>query len=202
MAVVAPESEVEDALRRGSTKLFLLLGIVILAVALGAGAIIWLENRWSKVLETRVLSKTEALVKSEEKYRSLVESAEDFIFTVDREGRFQSLNTFTANFFGGPPEIFIGKPISNAFPAPQADRLTALIARVQESLAPTTFWVGLIKAPVFAFLIAYIGTLRGLQVRGSSRELGRLTTVAVVQSIFLVILVDALFAILFLEIDF
>jgi len=46
------------------------------------------------------------------------------------------------------------------------------------------------------------GTLRGLQVRDSSRELGRLTTVAVVQSIFLVILVDALFAILFLEIDF
>jgi len=133
VAVVAPESEVEDALRRGSTKLFLLLGLVVLAVALGAGAIIWLENRWSKVLESRVLSKTEALVKSEEKYRSLVESAEDFIFTVDREGRFQSLNTFTANFFGGPPEIFIGKSISNAFPAPQVDRLTALIARVHSS---------------------------------------------------------------------
>jgi PAS domain S-box-containing protein len=133
VAVVAPESEVEDALRRGSTRIFLLLGLVVLAVALGAGAIIWLENRWSKVLETRVLSKTEALVKSEEKYRSLVESAEDFIFTVDRESRFQSLNTFTANFFGGPPEIFIGKPISNAFPAPQADRLTALIARVHGS---------------------------------------------------------------------
>jgi PAS domain S-box-containing protein len=133
VAVVAPESEVEDALRRGSTRIFLLLGLVVLAVALGAGAIIWLENRWSKVLETRVLSKTEALVKSEEKYRSLVESAEDFIFTVDREGRFQSLNTFTANFFGGPPEIFIGKPISNAFPAPQADRLTALIARIHGS---------------------------------------------------------------------
>jgi two-component system, NtrC family, sensor kinase len=133
VAVVAPESEVEDALRRGSTKLFLLLGLVVLAVALGAGAIIWLENRWSKVLETRVLSKTEALAKSEEKYRSLVESAEDFIFTMDREGRFQSLNTFTANFFGGPPEIFIGKPISNAFPAPQVERLAALIARVHSS---------------------------------------------------------------------
>ena len=48
---------------------------------------------------------------------------------------------------------------------------------------------------------ARAGTLRGMQVRGSSRELGRLTTVAVVQSIFLVILADALFAVLFLELD-
>ncbi len=73
--------------------------------------------------------------------------------------------------------------------------------RVQESIAPTTFWVGIIKAPVFAFLIAFVGTLRGMQVRESSRELGRLTTVAVVQSIFLVILADALFAVVFLELD-
>ena len=51
-------------------------------------------------------------------------------------------------------------------------------------------------------LIALTGTMRGLQVRESSRELGRLTTVAVVQSIFLVIFADAMFAIFFLEIDF
>jgi phospholipid/cholesterol/gamma-HCH transport system permease protein len=55
---------------------------------------------------------------------------------------------------------------------------------------------------VFGLLIGLTGTLRGLQVRESSRELGRLTTVAVVQSIFLVIFADALFAIFFLEIDF
>lgn len=76
------------------------------------------------------------------------------------------------------------------------------LSRMDESIAPTTFWAGLLKAPVFAFLIAVVGTLRGLQVRGSSRELGRLTTVAVVQGIFLVILADALFAVLYLEIDF
>jgi phospholipid/cholesterol/gamma-HCH transport system permease protein len=55
---------------------------------------------------------------------------------------------------------------------------------------------------VFGLLIGLTGTLRGLQVRESSRELGRLTTVAVVQAIFLVIFADALFAIFFLEIDF
>ncbi len=57
------------------------------------------------------------------------------------------------------------------------------------------------KAPVFAVLIAMAGVYRGMQVRDSSRELGRLTTVAVVQSIFLVILADALFAVLFMELD-
>ena len=75
------------------------------------------------------------------------------------------------------------------------------VERMQGAIGSTTFWVGIIKAPVFAFLIATIGTLRGLQVRGSSRELGRLTTVAVVQSIFLVILADAIFAVIFLELD-
>jgi phospholipid/cholesterol/gamma-HCH transport system permease protein len=76
------------------------------------------------------------------------------------------------------------------------------LARLDSALGDTTFWAGLIKAPVFGVLIALTGTMRGLQVRESSRELGRLTTVAVVQSIFLVIFADALFAIFFLEIDF
>jgi len=73
--------------------------------------------------------------------------------------------------------------------------------RVQDSIAPTTFWVGVMKAPVFGLLIALSGTYRGLQVRDSSRELGRLTTVAVVQSIFLVIFANALFAIAFWQLD-
>jgi phospholipid/cholesterol/gamma-HCH transport system permease protein len=79
--------------------------------------------------------------------------------------------------------------------------LVQYLQRMDEAIAPTTFWVGLIKAPVFAMLIAASGVYRGMQVRGSSRELGRLTTVAVVQSIFLVILADALFAVLFMELD-
>ena len=80
--------------------------------------------------------------------------------------------------------------------------LQQFVNRANEAIAPTTFWAGLIKAPVFAVLIASAGTYRGLQVRGSSRELGRLTTVAVVQSIFLVLLADALFAVLYMKIDF
>lgn len=80
--------------------------------------------------------------------------------------------------------------------------LDQFIIRVQGALAPTTFWAGLVKAPVFALLIAMVGTFRGMQVRDTSRELGRLTTVAVVQAIFLVIFADAVFAIVFVELDF
>jgi phospholipid/cholesterol/gamma-HCH transport system permease protein len=80
--------------------------------------------------------------------------------------------------------------------------LPQFMARLRESLSPTTFWSGLVKAPVFAMLIAMVGTYRGMQVRDSARELGRLTTVAVVQSIFMVILADALFAVLFVQIQF
>jgi phospholipid/cholesterol/gamma-HCH transport system permease protein len=78
--------------------------------------------------------------------------------------------------------------------------LDQYVNRVSQAISATTFWVGIIKAPVFAVLIGMAGTHRGMQVRGSSRELGRLTTVAVVQAIFLVILADALFAVLFMEI--
>ncbi len=79
--------------------------------------------------------------------------------------------------------------------------LIQYIQRMDEAIADTTFWVGIMKAPVFALLIAGSGVYRGMQVRGSSRELGRLTTVAVVQSIFLVILADAIFAVLFMQLD-
>ncbi|HPF27083.1 MAG: ABC transporter permease [Steroidobacteraceae bacterium] len=75
------------------------------------------------------------------------------------------------------------------------------LTEMKSAIGPTTFWVGVIKAPVFALLIALSACYRGLQVRDSSRELGRLTTVAVVQSIFLVILADAIFAVVFWQLD-
>ncbi len=73
--------------------------------------------------------------------------------------------------------------------------------RLNGAISSTTFWVGVIKAPVFAALIAMAGCFNGLRVRVSSRELGHRTTVAVVQAIFFVILIDALFAVLFMRLD-
>jgi len=69
--------------------------------------------------------------------------------------------------------------------------------RVASSVNMMDVWIGIIKAPFFALLIAATGTLRGMQVTGSAEELGRLTTLAVVQSIFLIIIADAFFTILF-----
>ena len=69
--------------------------------------------------------------------------------------------------------------------------------RVAYSTDLTDFYVGLSKAPVFALLIATVGTLRGMQVKSSAEELGQKTTTAVVQSIFMIIVADAVFATLF-----
>jgi len=60
-----------------------------------------------------------------------------------------------------------------------------------------SFWLGLIKAPVFAFLIALVGCFEGLRVEGNAGSVGRQTTRSVVESIFLVIVFDAGFSILF-----
>jgi phospholipid/cholesterol/gamma-HCH transport system permease protein len=61
------------------------------------------------------------------------------------------------------------------------------------------FLIGLVKAPVFAFLIAVIGCLEGFKVSGSAQSVGEHTTSSVVQSIFVVIVIDALAALFFME---
>ena len=60
-----------------------------------------------------------------------------------------------------------------------------------------TFWLGFIKAPVFAFIIVLVGCFEGLRVEGNAGSVGSQTTRSVVESIFLVIVFDASFSILF-----
>ena len=71
------------------------------------------------------------------------------------------------------------------------------IARLDTAFAPWSLGVGLLKAPLFGFIIALTGCYMGLKVVGSSESLGRLTTRSVVHAIFTVIVVDAVFSILF-----
>lgn len=71
------------------------------------------------------------------------------------------------------------------------------VHQFKSAVLPATFWVGMSKAPVFALLISVVGCMRGLEVSGSAESVGRLTTVSVVHAIFLVLLADALFSILF-----
>lgn len=71
------------------------------------------------------------------------------------------------------------------------------IQRISEVVPATDLWVGLIKAPVFGFIIALAGCFQGMLVQGNAEEVGLKTTAAVVQSIFLVIVLDAIFAVFF-----
>lgn len=73
------------------------------------------------------------------------------------------------------------------------------LGRMQETAELRHFLVGMAKAPLFAIIIALVGCLEGMKVRGSAESVGRHTTSSVVQSIFLVILIDALAAIVFME---
>ena len=65
------------------------------------------------------------------------------------------------------------------------------------TLAPWSYWIGMLKSPCFAVIIALIGCYEGFQVSGSAESVGRLTTLSVVEAIFLVIVTDAGFSIFF-----
>jgi len=74
---------------------------------------------------------------------------------------------------------------------------SSFISQLNEAVLWTDFAVGILKAPVFAIIIAVSGCFNGMSVGGDAESVGNRTTRAVVESIFLVIVVDAFFAILF-----
>lgn len=74
---------------------------------------------------------------------------------------------------------------------------TQYLSRLPHVVDGSDLFVGLFKAPIFAFFIAIVGCMHGLRVSGSAESVGRETTRAVVKSIFLVLALDAFFSILF-----
>lgn len=75
--------------------------------------------------------------------------------------------------------------------------LEQFFQHLKMALGPWTFWVGIIKAPFFAFVIALVGCFEGLRIEGGARSVGIHTTKSVVESIFMVIVLDAAFSIVF-----
>jgi phospholipid/cholesterol/gamma-HCH transport system permease protein len=73
--------------------------------------------------------------------------------------------------------------------------------RLVDNVGPSHFWVGMSKAPVMAVVIAGIGCRQGLEVGGDVESLGRRVTSAVVQAIFAAILIDAVFALIYMELN-
>lgn len=78
----------------------------------------------------------------------------------------------------------------------------AFMSLLKEAIALHTFLVGIIKAPFMALVIGLIAAMDGLATQGSAESLGRQVTSSVVKSIFMVIVLDGLFAIFFASIDY
>jgi phospholipid/cholesterol/gamma-HCH transport system permease protein len=74
------------------------------------------------------------------------------------------------------------------------------IARLHDAVSVTSFEVGMIKAPFMALVIGIVACSEGMRVKGSAESLGKQTTTSVVKSIFLVIVLDGLFAVFFASI--
>ncbi len=78
---------------------------------------------------------------------------------------------------------------------------TVFAQRMIDNVGPTHFWVGMSKAPVLAVVIAGIGCRQGMEVGGDVESLGRRVTAAVVHAIFATILIDAIFALIYMKLD-
>jgi PAS domain S-box-containing protein len=130
-------SEVEGVIHSVYIRQFYIQGVIIFVIIFGSVYVINFERRWAKTLEEEVTKKTEdlkksldKLEKSEEKYRTLVESAEDLIFTVDEKGEYLSMNRCAARFFGGHPEDLIGKNIYALFSKESAELQMGFVRQV------------------------------------------------------------------------
>jgi phospholipid/cholesterol/gamma-HCH transport system permease protein len=100
------------------------------------------------------------------------------------------LLTFFADIMGLVGGAVISQFLLNVSPA-------QYLTRLPHAVDGSDLFVGLFKAPIFAFFIAIVGCMHGLRVSGSAESVGRETTRAVVKSIFLVLALDAFFSILF-----
>ncbi|MGA6924323.1 MAG: PAS domain S-box protein, partial [Desulfosarcina sp.] len=130
VAVVAPTHEISSAVGQIHRWLLVLQGLVVLVVVAAAMAVVWLEIRFSCGLERLVDARTRALKRSEERYRLLVESAEDFIFTLDASARLKSVNSFTANFFGSDAEALVDRPLASLLSGDVAQRNIKAVQQV------------------------------------------------------------------------
>jgi phospholipid/cholesterol/gamma-HCH transport system permease protein len=102
------------------------------------------------------------------------------------------LLTFVAmlsGLFGGLIVIWTAVGLSPAF----------FIQRLLDNVGVSQFYIGMVKAPFLAVIIAAIGCRQGLEVGGDVEQLGRRVTMAVVQALFSIIIVDAIFALIFMQ---
>lgn len=136
VAVVAPQTEVEGAIHEVYIRQFFLQGLLITIILLAGGAGMFYESRWASSLEREVQRKTEELKRSneelsisEKRYKSLVESAEDTILTVDAHGDILSVNRYGAQFLGYTLHGIVGKTLTDLFPDRVGEFLQGQVVR-------------------------------------------------------------------------
>lgn len=111
VAVVAPMSEVEGAIEAIQFRQYLLEGIIIIFVLLGSFLTFTVMAKWSSTLKDEVRRKTDELLQSENQYASLVEHANDIIYTVDHNADFLTINKAGTEFFKKDRNDIIGENI-------------------------------------------------------------------------------------------
>jgi phospholipid/cholesterol/gamma-HCH transport system permease protein len=94
-----------------------------------------------------------------------------------------------AGLFGGMVVVWSALDLGPAF----------FLQRIVDNVGISHFWIGMSKAPVMAAVIAGIGCRQGLEVGGDVESLGRRVTAAVVHAIFAIIMIDAIFALIYME---
>jgi len=100
-------------------------------------------------------------------------------------------------FLGSMAALYGGGLVSWLYGGVQPE---VFLARLREAVSVTTFEVGIIKAPFMALVIGVVACVEGLQVQGSAESLGEQTTNSVVKAIFMVIVLDGIFAMFFASI--
>lgn len=133
VAVAAPTTEVENTIRSIHTRQLLMQAVIVVLIVVGGFIIHVLMTSWSSTLTQEVERKTRDFKKSEQRYKSLVEDAEDIIFTVDCDGCFLSINNNGAKFFNKTPEDIIGRNMSEIFLWPGGEAMLMAVKGVFES---------------------------------------------------------------------
>lgn len=164
VAVAAPLHEIEGTIGTVYDRQVQLQGIVLLVILIGSFTVVIYELRWATLLEHEVAVKTddirhyaEELERSEAKYRSLIESAEDLIFTLDGDGIIKTANQHMSRLFGEDTSVLVGQSLYRFLPREQADEQLKLIRGVLDGgRARRTETLFNIQNEEFWFNIQYI----------------------------------------------
>lgn len=166
VAVVAPIGEVEDAVQSVYIRQSLLQGVIIVAVVIVLAVFIIMERVWLRSLEHMVEEKTrdleeyaQRLRRSEEGYRSLIESADDMIYTLDEHCQILSVNDYYSRLIGKKAQEIVGRGVTDVIQYRHPEEIPEIVDTVmrtaktieheeQAKIGGRTYWLDTKYKPV------------------------------------------------------